>query len=78
MRGGFFPESDRPIRDRERFFRFLGVAGLLATAAGMLLAVGIAAGALVFKRMEASATWQEADPWLARSRLSAPRERTLP
>lgn len=78
MHGVYFPESEGPSREREKFFRFLGVAGLLATAAGMLLAVGIAAGALVFKRMEASASRQDTDAWLTRSRLSAPRDRTLP
>lgn len=43
-----------PMNDRGRFIRILGVAGLLATAAGLLLAMGIAAGALVFKSYESA------------------------
>jgi hypothetical protein len=39
------------MRDGGRFIRILGVAGLLATAAGLLLAMGIAAGTLVFNSL---------------------------
>ncbi len=48
---------------RERIVRILGLAGLLATAAGVLLAMGIAAGGLVFRRMEAASPRSETVLW---------------
>lgn len=58
------------MRHRGRYIRILGVAGLLATAAGLLLAMGIAAGALVFKSYEGATSragnkaWNGADSHL--------------
>lgn len=55
------------MRDRGRFIRILGVAGLLATAAGLLLAMGIAAGALVFRSYEGASLRPEPKAWDAAS-----------